>query len=100
MKLLWDAFRAYYGWDTLVFSLDIRCTRACHENTFCPQLTFAGLSQEALGLLKGKEAVVQSGQTPRGCQVLRVVSQVLQWLRPSTRGTPLAPRQPLTPSFP
>ena len=32
-KLLWDAFRRIIGWDTLVFSLDIRCTSACHEKT-------------------------------------------------------------------
>ena len=73
-KLLWDAFRGIIGWDTLVFSLDIRCTSACHENTFCPQLTLAELSARPWVSLREERQRCGSQQSPRGSQVLRVVS--------------------------
>ena len=77
-KLLWDAFQGIVGWDTLVFSLDIRCTSTCHENTFCPQLTFAELMQGP----GGAEGNSHRGDpSPQG-------GVALQWLRPRARGHP------------
>ena len=99
-KLLWDAFRRIIGWDTLVFSLDIRCTSACHENTFCLQLTFAGLSARPWVSLRGRKAVVQKPTDTEGIPSPQggVPSPAVAEAQHSR--TPLATRRPLTPSFP
>ena len=85
---------------TLVFSLDIRCTSACHENTFCPQLTFAGLSARPWVSLRGRKAVVRRPTDTEGIPSPQGGAPSPAVAEAHRSRTPLATRQPLTPSFP
>lgn len=98
-KLLWDAFRRIIGWDTLVSHWISDAPVPAMRNTFCPQLTFAGLSARPWVSLRkegsGTERTDTEGMpSPQGGVPSPAVAEA-QHSR-----TPLAPRQPLTPSFP
>lgn len=100
-KLLWDAFRRIIGWDTLVSHWISDAPVPAMKTPFVHSWHLLGWC-EAWGLLKGKEG---SGTSPDRHRGDAKSSRVVCPSPPAVAGaqhsrTPLAPRQPLTPSFP